>query len=297
MTWRLGSSQATLTRLAVYLGILAGLAAVLGIVFLANSAPDVPLRELGKWFMQVALVFVGTGVVSVLVRQSELSRARRDAWADSLHELIGAHDEVQMAARLLSAHATARTYADQIKVLTSARGTLRRLSSAPEVQEDQALHKALLAMRKYLKEIIKEYQAKYLPVARQQRLDEAVLDVRLKRLAESNELPFPILPAELAERLPAGRAIEDAQQFPRLNQLRTGFKASKFRAAYEIAKPVMQKRAGMPVEKGKAIPPPRSGATKKRPASLTEQRVVHHLADGSASGVEAPRPRPSRSGD
>ena len=267
MTWRLGGGPATLIRLAVYLGILASSVATLGIILLTSSAADDPLREVGKWLLQVALVFVGTGVVSVLIRESELSRARRESWADSLHELVGAHDEAQMAARLLSAHATAKTYANQIKVITSVRGTLRRLSSAPEVRNDKALHDALLAMRSYLKEIVKEYQGKYLAVARQQRLDEAMLDVRLKRLAESSQSTFPLLPDELAARLPAGQAIEDAQQFPRLNEFRIGFKASAFRAAYEVAKPLMQKRAGISVDKIKDIQPPTSGDTQRPSAS------------------------------
>jgi hypothetical protein len=192
---------------------------------------------------------------------------RRDAWAESLHELIGAHDEAQMAARLLSAHATAKTHADQVKVLTSARGTLRRLSSAPEVRQDEELRAALLTMRRYLKEVIKEYQAKYLPVARQQRLDEATLDVRLKKLAESNNSGFPILPSELAERLPAGRAMEDDQQFPKLNQFRMGFKGSEFRAAYEVAKPIMQRRAGIPIHEPEVVQPSGSGATQEHPYS------------------------------
>jgi hypothetical protein len=205
--------------------------------------------------MQLALVFAGTGVVSVVVRQSELSRARREAWAELLHELVGAHDEAQMASRLLSAHATAKTYSEQVAALTAVRGTLRRLSSAP-VYEDTDLHESLLAMRRYLKNLIKEYQAKYLPVARQQRLDEEVLSFRLRRLAQTEGAAFPTLPVELAEPLPAGRALQDATQFPRLNEFRTGFKTSAFRRAYETAKPVMQRNAGLSVSR--AAPPAHS---------------------------------------
>jgi hypothetical protein len=80
------------------------------------------------------------------------------------------------------------------EVVTAVRGTLRRLSSAPGIHDDEALHDALLQMRRYLKLIIKEYQAKYLPVARQQRLDEAVLSFRLGELAKSEEAAFPAPP-------------------------------------------------------------------------------------------------------
>jgi hypothetical protein len=201
---KLRSRAGTLIGLAVILGVLTIVVAVLGIVFVAMSEPDDASRDIGRWCLQVALVFAGTGVVSVVVRHSELSRARLDAWAESLQQLISAHDDAQMAARLLSAHATAKTYADQVKVVTAVRGTLRRLSSAPGIHDDEALHDALLQMRRYLKLIIKEYQAKYLPVARQQRLDEGVLSFRLGELAKSEEAAFPLLPADLGKPLPAG---------------------------------------------------------------------------------------------
>jgi hypothetical protein len=251
MNWRPGQ-PISLTRLAVILGGLASSAAVIGIVLVAQSASDDSSREIGKWVLQVALVFAGTGVVSVVVRQAELSRARRDAWTELLHELIGAHDAAQMASRLLSAHATAKTYSEQITVLTAARGTLRRLSSAPGVHEDKELHDALLAMRWYLKRLIKEYQEKYLPVARQQRLDEAVLGFRLGKVAESDRPDFPVLPPELGQPLPAGLALQDAGRFPLLNEFRTAFKASKFREAYEVAKPIMQSKAGLVGRKSRA---------------------------------------------
>ena len=203
MKGRLRARSATLTGLAVCLGLLAGCAAVLGIVFVGASAPDEALRDIGRWLLQLALVFAGTGVVSVVVRRVELVRARREAWVESLHQLVAVHDEAQMAVRLLSAHATAKTYAEQISVLTSSRVTLRRLSSAPEVQGDNELHDSLVAMRKYLKQLVKEYQEKYLPVARQQRLDEAVITFRLKRLAESDEI-FPRVADRVGRTAPGG---------------------------------------------------------------------------------------------
>lgn len=242
---RLTSGLETLTGLAVALGLIACLTAATGMTLVALSAVDDATRDIGRWCLQLALVFAGTGVVGVVVRQYELVRARRDAWAEMLHELIGAHDETQMAVRLLEAHATAKTYAEQITVLTNTRGTLRRLSSAPEVQREETLHHALLTMREYLKKVITEYQAKYLAVARQQRLDEVVLTQRLKRLAESEATAFPQVPIELTEPLPAGLALQDARRFPRLNEFRTGFQASEFRTAYEVATPIMQRNAGV----------------------------------------------------
>ena len=232
-----------LAKLAVILGVVACLASILGIVLIARSSVNDPWREVGKWSLQLSLVFVGTGVVSVVVRQYELARAEQQAWAEMLHQLVAAHDEAQMAARLLAAHATAKTYSEQVKVLTTTRATLRRLASTPEVRTDEELHASLLTMRKYLKNLLKEYQASYLPVARQQRLDEEVLTFRMKKLAES-DTAFPELPSEMCRPLPAGLALQDPERFPLLNEFRTGFKTSTFRRAYESAKLTMQERAG-----------------------------------------------------
>jgi hypothetical protein len=147
MGGRLVSSAGTLVGLAVILGTLAVVASALGIVLVVVSEQDDALREVGKWSLQVALVFAGTGVVSVVVRQSELSRARRDLWEERLHQLIGAHDTAHTAARLLSAHATAKTYSEQVEVIAGVREILRRLSSAPGIHDKDTLSRALLKMR------------------------------------------------------------------------------------------------------------------------------------------------------
>jgi hypothetical protein len=246
----------TLTRLAIVLGVFAGVVALLGIVFVATTGADDPRRVIGDWLLQFSLVLAGTGVISVVVRQSELSRVRRDAWAESLHELIRAHDEAQMSARLLSAHATAKTYAEQITVLTAARGTLRRLASAPGIRDDDVLYKSLMGMRGYLKKLVKEYQEKYLPVARQQRLDEATLTFRINKLAQSSAGSFPLLPDELKTVLPAGQALQNPELFPVLNEFRNTFKATPFRVAYEVAKPVMQRKAGLIPSTQREVAPP-----------------------------------------
>jgi hypothetical protein len=239
----------SLNGLAVMLGLLAGLAAVIGVLFVSSSSPEDGLRDIGRWCLQLALVFAGTGVVSVVVRQYELARTRRDAWTERLHELVGAHDDVQLAARLLSAHMTAKTYSEQVMVLTSARATLRRLASVPDVQADTQLHGDLVAMRRYLKYLVKEYQQHYLPVARQQRLDEAVLTFKLRAIAEVPGSKFPELPPELGLPLPAGLALQDPERFPCLNDLTTRFNESSFREAYTRSKPNMQLKAGIPPDK------------------------------------------------
>ncbi len=273
MKGRRRTRRLTLTWLAALLGALAILAAGVGVVLIVGYGADTPERVVGEWLLQVSLVFVGTGVVSLVVRQVEANRALRDAWAASLHELVQAHDDAQMAARLLSAHATALTYAEQIKVLSSSRATLRRLASAPDIQEDEELHDHLIQMRRYLKYIVKEYQAKYLPVARQQRLDEAVLAHQIKKLAESSNLEFPLLPNELAQPLAAGLTLQDPGEFPRLNEFRTGFKESPFRAHYEVAKPIMQWRAGVLPSRPEARPDRRSIRASPQPGAVETANI------------------------
>jgi hypothetical protein len=242
---RLSASRPlSLTGLAVVLGLLFAGTAAVGVGLTMRFAVDEAGRDIGRWLLQLSLVFAGTGVISAVLKQADVARARREAWAESLHELIRAHDEVQMAGRLLSAHATAKTYREQMEVVTAARGTLRRLSSNCG-EDERVLHDALLRMRRYLKQLVLEYRDQYLQVARQQRLDEETLDVRLRALAKDSDSDFAILPSHLGQPLPAGAALMDRERFPRLVEFQTGFKESDFRRAYEEAKPLMQEKAGL----------------------------------------------------
>jgi hypothetical protein len=43
-------------------------------VLVGESSPDQARREIGRWLLQVAVVLAGTGVLSIVLRQSELSR-------------------------------------------------------------------------------------------------------------------------------------------------------------------------------------------------------------------------------
>lgn len=242
----MGGARWTLNRLAAALSGIAVLAALVGIVLVANSTSESSGREIGRWSLQLALVFAGTGVVSALLRQSDLSRTRREAWTESLHQLIAAHDDVQMAGRLLSTHATAKTYAEQMKVITAVRGVLRRLASGPDVNDEPALREALYTMRTYLKRLVLEYRERYLPVARQQLLDEAVLANRIKHAADAAGNAFSDLPPELGMPMPAGLALQDPARFPHLIAFQQDFKSSDFRTAYRTAKSIMQRRAGIP---------------------------------------------------
>lgn len=233
-------------RLAAALAVLAAAAAAGGIILLGFGRPNDASTEIGKWLLQLATVFLGTGVVGVMLRQVDLARAQRESWTRVLQEVILAHDTVQLAGRLLSAHATAKTYAEQITKVSEVREVLRRIMSSPEVHDDPELRGTLLRMRHYLKGLVKEYEAKYLPVSRQQRLDEEVLTYRLKELArEADNLSLPTIPESLAGPFPAGSKLSDPKEFPCLNEFRTNYKQSDFRLAYETAKPILEQKSGV----------------------------------------------------
>lgn len=232
--------------LAAALAVLAAAAAAGGIVLLELGKPNDASAEIGKWLLQLATVFLGTGVVGVMLRQVDLSRAKRESWTRLLQEVVAAHDTVQLAGRLLSAHATAKTYAEQIAKVSEVREILRRIMSSPEIHDEPELRDTLLRMRHYLKRLVKEYEAKYLPVSRQQRLDEEVLTYRLKELArKADDLSLPIIPESLASPFPAGSTLGDPERFPCLNEFRTNYKQSDFRLAYEMAKPILEHKAGI----------------------------------------------------
>jgi hypothetical protein len=88
-----------------------------------------------------------------------------------------------------------------------------------------------------------------------------VLTLRLKDIAETHSSGFPEVPTELAKPLPAGLALQDPRRFPALNEFRSNFKYGGFRTAYLVAKPIMQEKAGLPVEQVDAMegPPVREG--------------------------------------
>ncbi|MGQ4383292.1 VOC family protein [Streptomyces sp. SAS_270] len=245
MSSRTAQQTSGLGKLAVALGVLALASATLGISLLNIGQPSDTPTELGKWLLQLASVFAGTGVVSSALRQADLARAQREAWAELLQDLITAHDKVQLAVRMLSAHATAKTYSDQVQHVSEVREVLRRIMSSPQVHEDMSLRVALGRMRKDLKYLVKEYEGNYLPVARQQRLDEEYLTYKLKTLIQGGADISPLIPDSLTRPLPAWQKLNNSSEFPRLNAFLNGYKASDFRRAYETAKPILERNAGI----------------------------------------------------
>ncbi|WP_341870667.1 VOC family protein [Streptomyces aquilus] len=245
MSRRTAQRTSGLGKLAVALGVLALASAATGIALLNIGQPSDTPTELGKWLLQLASVFAGTGVVSSVLRQADLARAQREAWTELLQDLISAHDKVQLAVRMLSAHATAKTYSDQVQQVSGVREVIRRIMSSPQVHEEIPLREALGRMRKDLKHLVKEYEGNYLPVARQQRLDEEYLSHKLKALIREGADAPPEIPDILTCPLPAWRKLKNSSDFPHLNSFLNGYKVSDFRRAYEIAKSILERNAGI----------------------------------------------------
>jgi len=241
------TGPSSLTWLAATIGALTLVAALAGVVLVGGSSPDQPGREIGRWLLQVAVVLAGTGVLSIVLRQSELSRLRREEWAENLHALIGAHDAVLLASRLLNAHPTPKIYAAQIDVILASRATLRRLASAPRIEPRSALHNDIMAMRKQLKDLVLEYCANYAPVMHQQRLDEVKLASDIDKLVAHTDAAVLLLPEELRGLLPSEEAMQDEERFPELYNLRVHYGKTEFRRSYKKAKVEMQRLAGIPV--------------------------------------------------
>ena len=89
-----------------------------------------------------------------------------------------------------------------------------------------------------------EYEAGYLRVARQQRLDEAWLDQRIKEASAATGAPE--LPQLLAEPTVAWMLLTDATRFPRLGALLDddAFRIDIFRIRYKFAKDSLEVHAG-----------------------------------------------------
>ncbi|MGW3967148.1 hypothetical protein ACWED2_45540 [Amycolatopsis sp. NPDC005003] len=234
----------SLTKLSITLGSLCLTLIGGGLALLLSANPGSPAFETAKWLLQLASIFAGTGVISAVLRQSEISRAQQESYARDLQELVTGHDRVQLAVRMLSAHATAKTYSEQIQKISEVREIIRHLTSSPNIHNEYPLFDALKRMRQDLKYLIKEYEDHYLPVARQQRVDEYFLTYRLKKLAEVDSDDFPLLAPHLSGPLPAGQILSSDKNFPCLNKFCIEYKSSDFRKFYEVAKIILEQKAG-----------------------------------------------------
>jgi hypothetical protein len=231
----------SLTAVLVLLGVAAFAVAL---VLLNDSRTADVNAELGKWLLTVAAGLLITGAVSVVVKHIDQRRIDREAWHTVLNDLVAANQTVMLARSRLAAHRSALTYQEQFGELMRVRVELRRISAIGIVVEDRQLRQRVIAMRGYLTALWEEYQAGYLHVARQQRLDELWLTGQMKAAMEGSG--EPVLPGRLGEPTEAWRLLEQSARFPRLAALLTSevFDIDAFRTNYKVAKRALETHAG-----------------------------------------------------
>jgi hypothetical protein len=249
MTSEAGRSRA-FPVLAGVLFLLAVGSAILGFIIMRDSSSG-PSFEMGKWLLQLATVFTGAGFLTALLRQVEVTRAKREAWTVMLQDLVVGQDDIEAACLRLISNADAGTYADMVEKCRETRARLRRVMALPEATDHSSeLRRHVQRMRHYLKPLLAEYEINYLHVERQSQLDRKLLDASLERLASH---PQPTLPGHLLGPAGVGVLLRDAQQFPSLAACLQDFDTSdsKFRegseldSAYESVKFILRKNAGI----------------------------------------------------
>ncbi|MGW5581061.1 hypothetical protein [Micromonospora chokoriensis] len=241
-----------LMALGSALFLLALTSAVAGFVTLRSSpTPSGPAFQIGIWLLQLATVFTGTGVITAVFRQVEVTRAKREAWTRMLQDLVVAQDALEGAFMRLVSNTNAETYTGVIEKCREMRAMLRRIIALPEAYDrpgDLRLH--VQRMRKYLKPLIKEYESHCLRITTQERLDQKVLDSMLEELSKETR---PILGTNILQPMRVADILRDTEQFPELAACLDDFNASEiqfkedseFDSAYESLKLLLQKTAGV----------------------------------------------------
>ncbi|GID29952.1 hypothetical protein [Paractinoplanes brasiliensis] len=245
-----------LVALAGSLFLLAVGAAVAGIVLLRSAPSSTSTSfEIAKWLLQLGTVLAGTGFITAVLRQAEVTRAKREAWTTMLQDMAVGQDAVEGATMRLISDATAETYADLIEKCREMRTLLRRIMALPEAYQHQSeLRRQIHRMRLYLKPLILEYERHYLRVVRQARLDGMIIEARYQEAAkDSRQRNLPTLPTPLAQPMGVGRLLSDGQEFPALAILRRDFNQdeieffpeSEIDEAYENVKALLRKQIGL----------------------------------------------------
>ena len=107
-----------------------------------------------------------------------------------LGDLVEVDQTLETARQLIYAHRTAKTYSEQYARIVATRLSLRRIWFDPLVANDkQNIRDLLTKMIAYVDALGAEYEERYLAVARQQRIDEEGLRLRVLALAGRNDPP------------------------------------------------------------------------------------------------------------
>jgi hypothetical protein len=234
-------------------------ASVVGIVVLARSPSTGTLYEIGRWLLQLATVLAGAGLITAVLRQVEVTKARRDAWTQMLQDLVVAQDAIEGACLRLTSNANGESYAELIERCREMRSMLRRVIALPEVSDSENdLRRQAQRMRHYLKPLIQEYEKHYLRIARQSLLDDKALLAQLDELAKDpTSNAAPTLPTELLRPSGVGEIVMEPAEFPALAACLQDFEpregeftqASEIDRAYESVKTSLRSNAGFFISK------------------------------------------------
>lgn len=200
-----------MVALAAVLFLLATGVVVAGIALLRSSPTASGASfEVGRWLLQLGTVLAGTGLITAVFRQVDLTRARRESWTTMLQGLVVRQDAVEGAAMRMESNPDAATYADLVERCRDLRALLRRIIALPEVHNsDGSLRQQVDRMRRYLKPLVKEHERNFLRISRQESLDQKILEVRIQKLAKdadgSGAPTAGQLPADGRQQAPAGR--------------------------------------------------------------------------------------------
>jgi hypothetical protein len=243
-----------LAVIEVIFGVLWLSAAVGGFVLIQRDGSHGAPFELGKWLLQIATVFLGAGLITLVLRQVEIRRSKRESWTAQLQDLVTGQDAVETAAVGLHWNPTAMTYTKLIESIKGLNASLRRMIATPDAHEkERDLRRAIQAFRSILKDLVKEYEIGSLSVLRQQMLDDKLLEVELERLVDGETLSpnTTILPDPLLEPTGVGRLLRQATRFPSVNRLLRGIadgkfdKHCEFEIKYHDVKTLLEKSAGV----------------------------------------------------
>jgi hypothetical protein len=248
----------------------AGFAVAFAIVgsILAVSQYGSGWSDIGKALLTFAVTLGVGGAAAVWVKSVEQIREDRAAWRDLLRDVVEVDQTVAVARQLIAAHKTAKTYSEQYANILAARLTLRRVWLDPLVAndkiregEDKPIRDHLDRMKEYVDKLGEEYEKFYLPVARQQRIDEEYLKHRTGELASHRRAPPTPTdqvngPAADRQRplglddpyyLPtrAWTMLRDPQRFKLLTEFLDAFERSHFVGGFTDVKPMLERRAGI----------------------------------------------------
>jgi hypothetical protein len=157
-------------RKPIIIGAIVGVSSVIGIFLIAFIDP--PTRgqigfELAKTLLQVLVIVVFGGAVSLLIEDFNRQRARADAQNELrkslLNQLIRAHKDTKRARRLLRAKKSISSYDEQLEVINDIELNIESITE--EIQTARFVFSNpddvianLQSMANYLRDLIKEYE-------------------------------------------------------------------------------------------------------------------------------------------